>query len=392
MFKHNAYFIETLTNTHVGTGDSDNGMIDNMIQKDSRTKFPIIYPSSLKGAIKDHFKLYLSTSNKQQKASKLMKPFTFQAIFGEEEPGNLFKKSFETLTTSLIKVALGEKSDKSLIDEINTFKQKHDTNSSELKQRMYLYSRAPKQGLIKFFEGRLLTIPLGSTKRVFYHTTCPHAAIDYLKNLLRFNCVEKSEDIESLINFFNYLQYKLYNSKKDFIVFSKDSPNTQQDIIIDDFENGICFTESQEQQEDNFEYKKIKKLIPHYFSADNAPDYINSFAVFHDDYFRDICKSRLPVIARNHLSDTGESTNLFYEEVLPGRSLLWFMTGEYQFKEDVNQPKYDKEREYFIKGFKFFEQKLVTDTIQMGANKSIGYGVTSITKIAKGGSSEQVEN
>jgi len=47
--------ITTLGNLHVGSGDQNFGVVDNLVQKDPITEIPMINSSSLKGAIRDHF-------------------------------------------------------------------------------------------------------------------------------------------------------------------------------------------------------------------------------------------------------------------------------------------------------------------------------------------------
>lgn len=53
--KANIFKIETLTNLHVGSGDANYGIIDNLIQRDPTTHLPTINGSSLKGALKEFF-------------------------------------------------------------------------------------------------------------------------------------------------------------------------------------------------------------------------------------------------------------------------------------------------------------------------------------------------
>lgn len=50
-----AYQIEAITNLHVGNGEINLGVIDNLIQLDAATNFPVINASSLKGALREHF-------------------------------------------------------------------------------------------------------------------------------------------------------------------------------------------------------------------------------------------------------------------------------------------------------------------------------------------------
>ena len=51
----NFYKIEALTNMHVGSGDANYGVIDNLIQRDAVTDLPTINGSSLKGALREFF-------------------------------------------------------------------------------------------------------------------------------------------------------------------------------------------------------------------------------------------------------------------------------------------------------------------------------------------------
>lgn len=51
----NAYFIECITNMHVGSGDANYGVVDKLIQRDPVTGYPTIHSSSLKGALREYF-------------------------------------------------------------------------------------------------------------------------------------------------------------------------------------------------------------------------------------------------------------------------------------------------------------------------------------------------
>jgi len=50
------YIIEALTNIHVGSGDINFDIIDNQVQKDAITGYPVIHSSSFKGALREHFR------------------------------------------------------------------------------------------------------------------------------------------------------------------------------------------------------------------------------------------------------------------------------------------------------------------------------------------------
>lgn len=69
----------------------------------------------------------------------------------------------------------------------------------------------------------------------------------------------------------------------------------------------------------------------------------------------------LPIIARNCL-DNGVSANLWYEQILPSKTVLYFFTSG------------DVEKDVFSKN-------LDKSLVQIGANATIGYGYCSITKV-----------
>ena len=58
MYKNEAYIIRTKTNLHAGSGDTNFGIVDKQVQRDSISNLPIINSSSLKGAIRDHFSTF----------------------------------------------------------------------------------------------------------------------------------------------------------------------------------------------------------------------------------------------------------------------------------------------------------------------------------------------
>ena len=50
------YNITTKTNTHVGSGQTNAGIVDNVVQRDLVSKLPTIQSTSLKGALKEWLK------------------------------------------------------------------------------------------------------------------------------------------------------------------------------------------------------------------------------------------------------------------------------------------------------------------------------------------------
>lgn len=83
--------------------------------------------------------------------------------------------------------------------------------------------------------------------------------------------------------------------------------------------------------------------------------------------FRDFA---LPVLARNKLED-GISRNLWYEEVVPHKSIFYML---------ILQPDFEgqKQREYFDLFDNAITQK---SPVQFGGNASIGCGFTRVTKV-----------
>lgn len=55
MYNPNCFLIHCQTNLHAGSGDTNYGIIDKMVQRDPVTRMPCIYSSSLKGALREYF-------------------------------------------------------------------------------------------------------------------------------------------------------------------------------------------------------------------------------------------------------------------------------------------------------------------------------------------------
>ena len=85
-YKNRVFIIENITNMHVGSGEANFGIIDNLIQRDVLTGYPTIHSSSLKGALREFFEVGLKESKEFVKY-----------VFGDEDknPGNV--KFFEAV-------------------------------------------------------------------------------------------------------------------------------------------------------------------------------------------------------------------------------------------------------------------------------------------------------
>jgi len=200
-----------------------------------------------------------------------------------------------------------------------------------------------KPGVVKFYDARLLTLPLRASKQVFYHCTSPDTVLDYLNAIETFCKKTVPEELKNLF------KGGLNFSDKEFIIFND---NTTYTVEIEDYDKCLRHPLA----------NNLKNLIKDYIGITSE-----TLAIFKKDIFSDICQNSLPVIARNKIGEDGTSENLFYEEVLPRRSRLWFMLG-FDNKNTVNGK---------------FEEKLQSDLIQIGGNASIGYGVTSIKEAGK---------
>ncbi len=119
MFEYKFFLLTTKSYTHVGQGAAESAVIDSLIQREQPYNIPIIYASSLKGAIRDHYEFVL---NKKDDSDFL---------FGSQEP-----------------------------DQV-------ESNGKTIKT-MY-------QALVNFFDARLLFLPVGAlAKYSYYYATSPY--------------------------------------------------------------------------------------------------------------------------------------------------------------------------------------------------------------------------
>lgn len=200
-----AYSIECLTNLHVGSGSDNFGIVDKEIQRDQVDNVPIIHASSMKGALREFF---------------------------EQCTG---------LNVTLIKKYFGS-----------------DKNDSTL-----------QQGLLRFFEARLLAIPVRGIGDIS----------DYLSTS------------EKLISDFNGIAGNL--------------DSTIDTLLLPSISNQNAKTE----------YGNVSLI-------DSMSNIGNNIAYYPADIMNKAMKC-LPIVARNFL-ENGQSENLWYEEVIPRGSKFYF--------------------------------------------------------------------
>lgn len=279
------YLIECVTNLHVGSGDSDFGLIDNRVQRDVLTEFPTIHSSSLKGALK--------ASVDEDKIDIL-------DIFGGEIEENGKKRS--------------------------------------------------QQGKYKFFPANLLAIPVRSDVQPYFMATCPQILEDFSEMIALFDDMIRAECLKT-----KAFELKTVLKNKQVLI-----NKPYESINIEDFTD----VDIQVYNLDFLEHLKVEV-----FKKDKV-------LIITDEKFKELV-SELPVIARNHL-ENGESKNLWYEEIVPRKSLFYFGVDKGK-KENNKNKKETKETDPFDEVVNFDKTK--GNLIHIGGNVTVGYGACKITKL-----------
>ncbi len=252
------YKIEALTNMHVGSGDANYGVIDNLVQRDVVTNHPTINGSSLKGAVKEFFE------KKWGKDTKL------NEIFGS-----------------------------------------NDNNAD-----------------YRFLSANLLAIPMRSNKKAYFLATCPAIIEQFNQDKTNFGF---TSNLDAFIK---------YQPKQDEpIVFTSDT----NDLLVENFGSFKMETPPG----DCSVFKTCDNLI-----------------ILNDEDFKELVDDfNLPVVARNKV---GENKNLWYEQIVPSKSLFYFVVLH-------NNKNFD--------GDNGFNKVLQSDNVHIGANATVGYGFTKISKM-----------
>lgn len=193
-------------------------------------------------------------------------------------------------------------------------------------------------GAYSFFEAQLLTRPVRSNVKPYFMATSPAVIGNLLETIESFE-VEFDETL-----------------KKELAKFSQLKPQKNTPLIFEGITNAIV--EDNKAKYYNFDISKITDFLG------------EDLVLFEDSDFK---KLDLPVLARNYLVN-GVSKNLWYEEVVPKKTQFFFCIAK-----PTNLDEKDKKEK--IDGF---ENRFNTegDKIQFGANKSIGYGYSKVTKVS----------
>jgi CRISPR-associated protein Cmr4 len=194
-------------------------------------------------------------------------------------------------------------------------------------------------GAYSFFEAQLLTRPVRSNVKSYFNATSPAVIDAFLQTIKDFE-IEFDETLQEALTKFSELK-----------------PSKNKPFIFENITNAIL--EDDEAVVNDFDTSKIQEFLG------------NDLVLFDDGDFKELV---LPVLARNFLVD-GMSKNLWYEEVVPKKSKFFFCIGK-----ATNLDPKDKAQK--IDGF---ENRFNNEgsKIQFGANKSIGYGYSKVTKVSK---------
>lgn len=276
------YLIRPFTNLHVGSGETNFGVIDNLIERDATTGFPCINSSGIKGAMK------------QLLHDEGVTPDNLMSIFGSDTDRNY-----------------------------------GDTTSG----------KKYKQGESNFLSAQIFAIPVRSAKTPFVLATCPQI-------------------IRHLLSFWKDLTNNDHPKKDSLVKFANLKPTKSQAYclsanIVDSNLGGLEINLAG--VADNF---NCSEDIIGVFGDTTHP-----ICIINDERMIELCNDlNLPVIARNVLED-GESKNLWYEQVLPRESLLYFAViwenGQQSIAED----------------------HILSKPFQLGGNASVGYGFTRLNQM-----------
>ncbi|MBA1419722.1 MAG: type III-B CRISPR module RAMP protein Cmr4 [Epsilonproteobacteria bacterium] len=192
-------------------------------------------------------------------------------------------------------------------------------------------------GAFHFFEASLLARPVRSNKKPYFLATSVGVLATFLDYL---------EDFE--IDFPEA-------TKKALTMLSKEKVEEGKPLVFEDLKEVIL--EDHEAKVSSTDVSALNDLLG------------QDIALFSDEDFKDLS---LPVLARNYLVN-GESKNLWYEEVVPKKSMFYFTIAK-----PTNLDEADKKEKIDA-----FEKRFdAQNTVQIGANKSIGYGVCKLQKVS----------
>lgn len=310
------YFIECITNLHVGSGDANYGIVDKLVQRDTVTGFPTIHSSSLKGALREHFEqkwvavFFINPSEMDNLMTDIRK----------ECNKKVADRNFAFLDKKLI-LKTGEASTKKVEELLAAIEKLDSIFGKEGKG-----GTDSETGEYKFLSADLVALPVRCN----------------FKNYVLGINHDMAADINQKAALF------LGTSKQIFATAG------EENALIIGQGNTLYHIENTLTQDvfaEDIELAKVKHTNP--LKATGFNGFSAKYATFTSADFADINKN-LPVIARNKL---GENNNLWYEEVVPHKTV--FITYIGVTNTNITE----------------FETILKDELIQVGANASVGYGL-----------------
>jgi CRISPR-associated protein Cmr4 len=209
---------------------------------------------------------------------------------------------------------------------------------SESKRRGGTKRTGSKTGEFIFMQANLLSIPARSNERAFFRVSGSGIISALRQHLLDIHILDENDAFAVCLN--NVAE----ESKENAIVLEKSLVGKHH---LEDLRNVECKLSTA-----NENLSDLKKLL----GGDNV-------IILPDEMLRQLTDNHhLPVIARNHL-ENGQSTNLWYEQVLPRQTRFAFT---------LLRPEQ-------VGVATDFDSRLTDEgLVQIGANASVGYGYCSI--------------
>jgi len=209
-------------------------------------------------------------------------------------------------------------------------------------------------GSHRFHEARLLALPVRSNFAPYFMATCPAILKELVADIELFNI--SAEQFEGDLK---YLVKALEEREKELNEKIEESVDDEEkQILKKQKQSPIIYTHADLPQGEAYIDEFVITNIEN--ASGKLRDWLgDDVAIFNDNDFADICK-RLPVIARNQLNN-GISNNLWYEEIVPRRSLFYF------FIETDDTNKFDKA----LSGQH-------QNRVQVGGNATVGYGLSEV--------------
>jgi CRISPR-associated protein Cmr4 len=328
------FFLIAETPLHPGSGGGVLGIVDLPVQRERYTDFPKIEASSLKGCIKEAFRIVNPEVEINGKKFKVKDELNYRNSEGKE------------VKTNYLSLIFGPENE-------------GESHASA----------------ISFTDARILLFPVKSLKGIFTWITCPMILERLKKDLKLVKCndglPELSIDVKDgicLVSEKN--QLNIANNK---IVLEEYAFECKVDNKVGEFFNKLADKIFPSDEEDIYKFWREKLK--------------NDVVVLSDNDFRQFVKGSTEIITRTKISDitgTVEPGALWTEEYLPQDTIFYSIAMATELRVDSVEIKKmfgdtpDKEAEMILR---FFENG-VPELIQLGGNQTIGKGIVSI-KILK---------